>query len=146
MSKLEESFSEIINIEYTANMETKLDEIAEGKCSRVEALSDFYKTFDELYKKANKEMIKEEPIKEDLGLCPNCGKPLVRRTSKYGSFIACSGYPACKYIYNDSKEGKPCPKCSEGKLVLRKSRFGRFYACSCFPKCDFKESLKESGK
>ena len=146
MSKLEESFSDIINVEYTANMETKLDEIAEGKCSRLDALSDFYKTFDELYKKANKEMIKEEPIKEDLGLCPNCGKPLVRRTSKYGSFIACSGYPTCKYIYNDSKEGKPCPKCNEGKLVLRKSRFGRFYACSCFPKCDFKESLKEPGK
>ena len=78
--------------------------------------------------------------------CLNCGKPLVRRTSKYGSFIACSGYPSCKYIYNDSKEGKPCPKCNEGKLVLRKSRFGRFYACSCFPKCDFKESLKEPGK
>lgn len=146
VSKLEESFADIINVEYTANMETKLDEIAEGKCSRLDALSDFYEKFDELYKKANKEMVKQEPIKEDLGLCPNCGKPLVRRTSKYGSFIACSGYPSCKYIYNDSKEGKPCPKCEEGRLILRKSRFGRFYACSCYPKCNFHESLKEPGK
>ena len=146
ISKLEESFSEIINVEYTANMETKLDEIAEGKCKRTEALSDFYAIFDGLYKKANKEMTKQDPIIEDLGLCPNCGKPLVRRVSKYGSFIACSGYPSCKYIYNDSKEGKPCPKCNEGKLLLRKSRFGRFYACSSYPNCDYHESLKEPGK
>ena len=146
ISKLEESFADIINVEYTANMETTLDEIAEGKYSKDKALSDFYEKFDELYKKANKEMIKQEPIKEDLGLCPNCGKPLVRRTSRYGSFIACSGYPSCKYIYNDSKEGKPCPKCEEGRLILRKSRFGRFYACSCYPKCNFHESLKEPGK
>ena len=142
ISKLMESFDEIINIEYTANMETKLDEIAEGKCSSLEALTDFYNTFIELYKVAKVEMVKQEPIKEDLGLCPQCGKPLVRRTSKYGSFIACSGYPNCKYIYNDSKVGKPCPKCNEGTLKLRSSKFGKFYACSCFPKCDYKESIK----
>ena len=142
VSKLDESFSEIINVEYTANMETKLDEIAEGKCSRVEALSSFYKTFDELYKKANIEMVKQDPIKEDLGMCPSCGKPLVKRTSRYGSFIACSGYPSCKYIYNDSKVGKTCPKCNEGKLVLRSSKFGKFYACSNYPKCDYHESVK----
>ena len=142
VSKLDESFSEIINVEYTANMETKLDEIAEGKCSRVEALSSFYKTFDELYKKANIEMVKQDPIKEDLGMCPSCGKPLVKRTSRYGSFIACSGYPSCKYIYNDSKVGQVCPKCNKGTLVLRSSRFGKFYACNNYPKCDYLESVK----
>ena len=142
ISKLIESFDEIINIEYTANMETKLDEIAEGKLNNIEALTDFYNTFIGLYKKAKVEMVKQDPIKEDLGLCPQCGKPLVRRTSKYGSFIACSGYPECKYIYNDSKVGKPCPKCNEGTLKLRSSKFGKFYACSCFPKCDYKESIK----
>ena len=73
ISKLMESFDEIINIEYTANMETKLDEIAEGKCSSLEALTDFYNTFIELYKVAKVEMVKQEPIKEDLGLCPQFG-------------------------------------------------------------------------
>lgn len=141
-SKLEESFSNIINVEYTANMETKLDEIALGKCSSLEALTDFYQTFEELYNKAKVEMIQEEPIKEDLGLCPNCQKPLVRRKGKYGAFIACSGYPNCKYIYNDAKVNKPCPKCKEGHLVLRSSKFGKFYACSRFPNCDYKMSFK----
>ena len=87
-------------------------------------------------------MEKAEPIKEDLGVCPNCGKPLVRRTSRFGSFIACSGYPSCKYIYNDSKVGKPCPKCGKGTLKLRASKFGKFYACSEYPNCDHKESIK----
>ena len=145
VAKLDESFSDIINVEYTANMETKLDEIALGNCSRVEALKDFYNEFETLYKKALKEMTKEEPIKEDLGTCPQCGKPLVRRTSKYGSFIACSGYPECKYIANnDPKVGTSCPKCHEGKLVLRNSKFGKFYACSCYPKCDYHEPVKRS--
>ena len=142
VEKLDESFADIINVAYTAHMEDKLDEIALGKCTRSDALTDFYKTFDELYSKAKVEMIKQDPIKEDLGLCPNCGKALVKRTSRYGSFIACSGYPTCKYIYNDSKVGKPCPKCNEGKLVLRSSKFGKFYACSNYPKCDYHESCK----
>lgn len=142
IEKLMESFAEIINIEYTANMETKLDEIAEGKCDSVEALTDFYKVFDRLYCIAKKEMVKQEPIKEDLGLCPNCSKPLVRRTSRFGGFIACSGYPTCKYIYNDTKVGQRCPKCNEGELKLRSSKFGKFYACSCYPKCDYHESIK----
>ena len=142
MEKLDESFADIINVAYTAQMEDKLDEIALGKCSRSEALTDFYKTFDELYSKAKVEMVKQDPIKEDLGLCPDCGKPLVKRTSRYGAFIACSGYPSCKYIYNDSKVGKPCPKCNEGKLVLRSSKFGKFYACGNYPKCDYHESCK----
>ena len=142
VDKLEESFPEIINVEYTANMETKLDEIAEGKCTRIEALSDFYQTFERLYIKATKEMIEEV---EDLGTCPKCGKPLVRRSSKYGSFIACSGYPECKYIVPPTqKEGKECPMCHTGKLVLRNSKFGKFYACSCYPKCKYHESYKES--
>ncbi len=141
--KLDESFSDIINVEYTANMETKLDEIAEGKCTRNDALTDFYKKFEDLYQKAKVEMVQEEPIKEDLGLCPQCGKPLVRRNSRYGSFIACSGYPSCKFILNENKVGQECPKCHVGKLVLRSSKFGKFYACSCYPNCDFHESTKE---
>ena len=142
IEKLIESFADIINVEYTANMETKLDEIAEGKCSSLDALNDFYKVFKDLYDVAKKQMLKAEPIKEDLGVCPNCGKPLVRRTSRFGSFIACSGYPSCKYIYNDSKVGKPCPKCNSGTLKLRSSKFGKFYACSEYPNCDYKESIK----
>ena len=143
IEKLIASFADIINVEYTANMETKLDEIAEGKCSSLDALGDFYKVFKDLYDVAKKEMEKAEPIKEDLGVCPNCGKELVRRTSRFGSFIACSGYPSCKYIYNDSKVGKPCPKCGKGTLKLRASKFGKFYACSEYPNCDYKESINK---
>lgn len=142
--KLDESFSSIINVDYTANMETLLDQIAEGKMTRSAVLSSFYKDFDKLYTKAKKEMIKEKLPLEDLGVCPKCNSPLVKRTSKYGSFIACSGYPNCKYIVNnnkDSKVGQKCPKCHQGELLLRSSKFGKFYACSCYPKCDYKESL-----
>ena len=140
IKKLEESFADIINVEYTANMESILDEIAEGKSTRHDALNDFYHTFNELYEKAKVEMKEEEPIKEELGFCPNCHKPLVKRTSRYGSFIACSGYPECKFILNESKVGKPCPKCHEGKLVLRSSKYGKFYACDRYPECDYHES------
>ena len=144
--KLESSFADIINVDYTAQMETKLDEIAEGKLTRLEALSDFYNKFSELYKKAKVDMIKEEPIKEDYGLCPQCGMPLVKRVSRFGSFLACSGFPNCKFIYNDNRSGQECPKCKKGKLVLRSSKYGKFYACNCFPKCDYHESIKEPGK
>ena len=107
VEKLDESFADIINVAYTAQMEDKLDEIALGKCSRSEALTDFYKTFDELYSKAKVEMVKQDPIKEDLGLCPDCGKPLIERKSRYGTtFVGCSGFPKCRYIKKEPKKKK----------------------------------------
>ena len=135
--KLQEFFSDIINVEYTANMETDLDKIADAKEDNVKVLHDFYDSFEPLVKKAFGEMEKKSP--EATGeSCPLCGSPLVLRKGKYGTFTACSNYPECKYIKKEQKEVKEivkCPKCG-GMIVERKSKKGKvFYGCNNFPKC-----------
>lgn len=90
-------FHKIINVEYTSKMETILDEIAEGKKNGGVLIDQFYKSFIPLVTHAQTHMKKIGPKLTDE-LCPKCGKPLVVRTSKYGEFIACSGFPKCKYV------------------------------------------------
>ena len=135
--KLQEFFSNLINVEYTANMETDLDKIAEGKEIWYKVLDEFYKKFEPSVKEAFDKMPKKEA--EETGEdCPNCGHPLVIRKGKYGSFIACSNYPECKYIKQEKKEEIEicsCPKC-EGKIIEKKTRRGKiFYGCNNYPKC-----------
>lgn len=134
-------FGDIINIKYTSEMETLLDKIADAAMQEEIVLEEFYDKFKPLLLAAKKGITKEvDEEKEDLGLCPQCGKPLVKRNSKYGSFVACSGYPACKYIVEkESKANTPCPKCKTGFLKLRSSKYGKFYGCSNYPKCDYTE-------
>ncbi len=137
--KLQEFFSNIINVEYTANMEENLDEVAEAKCDNVEILRKFYNDFEPVVEKAFKEMTKKEP--ELTGeSCPMCNNPLVIRRGKYGQFTACSNYPECKYIKKEPKIEKellPCPKC-DGMIVEKKTRRGKiFWGCNNYPKCDF---------
>lgn len=137
--KLQEFFSNIINVEYTAEMETDLDEIAEDKMDSVKVLRDFYDEFEPMVENAFKKMEKKEA--EETGEnCPECGSPLVKRRGKYGEFVACSNYPNCKYIKKEEKkvtEIMPCPKC-EGTIIEKKTRKGKiFYGCSNYPKCDF---------
>ena len=135
--KLQEYFSHLINVEYTANMENDLDKIAMGDENHVKVLRDFYNEFEPSVKNAFDAMPKKEAEKtgED---CPECGSPLVIRKSKYGSFTACSNYPKCKYIKSEPKEVLEicdCPKC-DGKIVEKKSKRGKvFYGCSNYPKC-----------
>ena len=139
----------IMNIKYTAEMETELDEIANGDKEEVATLRRFWDEFTPLLDKAYQDMEKVKP--EEVGeACPDCGKPLVYRTSKYGRFISCSGFPACRYHrnINDSEKpqpertGRPCPKCGKGELLKRLSRRNTyFYACDQFPACDYMESL-----
>ena len=135
--KLQECFSHIINVEYTANMESDLDKIADGKENWVKVLRDFYDEFEPAIKEAFDKLPKKEAVKtgED---CPNCGSPLVIRKGKYGSFTACSNYPECKYIKQEEKEIKEiidCPNC-DGKIVEKKSKKGKtFYGCNNYPKC-----------
>ncbi len=135
--KLQECFNEIINVEYTANMENDLDKIAEGKIIWYETLEEFYKKFEPSLKEAFDKLEKKEPEKTGE-LCPNCSHPLVIRKSRYGTFIACSNYPECKYIKNEEKtiqEICKCPNC-DGKIVEKKSRKGKvFYGCNNYPKC-----------
>ena len=89
--------------------------------------------------------------KKDLGNCPECGKPLVEKRGHYGPFIACSGYPDCKYIAKKEKEkpehiGRQCPKCGS-ELLKRKSRYGTYFiSCSAYPKCKYTESIKKADK
>lgn len=146
--KLQEFFSDIINVEYTKEMESDLDKIADGKEVWYELLKRFYNDFDPLLNKAFKNMEKDEP--EKVGeKCPECGKDLVVRKSKYGSFIACSGYPDCKYIKKEEVkvvEICDCPKCS-GKIVEKKTKRGKvFYGCSNYPKCKYALWDKPTGK
>jgi len=135
--KLQEFFSSIINVEYTANMEKDLDEIADGKIVWNKTLDDFYKKFEPLLDDAFKNMEKQAP--EETGeICPECGNPLVIRKGKYGKFTACSNYPECKYIKQEKKEVMEicdCPNC-DGKIVEKKSKRGKiFYGCNNYPKC-----------
>ncbi len=135
--KLQEGFSDIINVKYTANMETELDEIAEDKLDNVKVLREFYDKFEPLVEDAFKHMEKKEA--EETGeTCPNCGSPLVIRKGRYGEFVACSNYPECKYIKKEAKEVVEickCPNCS-GTIIEKTSRKGKvFYGCNNYPKC-----------
>ena len=140
----------IMNIKYTAEMETELDEIASGDKDEVATLRRFWDEFIPLVDKAYNEMEKVKP--EEVGeKCPECGKELVYRTSRYGKFISCSGFPACRYHRNIENPDKPqpehtgrtCPKCGQGELLKRISRRKTyFYACDRFPACDYMESLE----
>ena len=139
--KLQEFFKDIINVEYTKNMEDDLDKIAEGNLEWNKLLDLFYKDFEPKVKIAFKDMEKKAP--EETGeACPNCNSPLVIKQSRYGKFVACSNYPECKYIKNEKEEKQeviimPCPKCS-GNIIERKTKRGKiFYGCSNYPKCDF---------
>ncbi len=135
--KLQEFFSHIINVKYTANMEENLDEIALGHVDHIKTLKEFYNEFEPAVKEAFSGMPKKEAEKtgED---CPNCGSPLVIRKGKYGEFTACSNYPACKYIKSTPKEIKEvlkCPNC-DGMIVEKKSKKGKiFYGCNNYPTC-----------
>lgn len=146
--KLQEYFSSIINVKYTSEMETDLDKVAEGKYVWYELLNKFYKDFEPLVEEAYTKMEKERP--EETGeLCPVCGKPLVYRHGKYGKFIACSGYPECKYIPKVEKSATvicKCPKCS-GDIIVKKTKRGKeFYGCSNFPKCKYASWDKPTGE
>ena len=135
--KLQENFSHLINVEYTANMESDLDKIADGKENYIDTLTNFYKEFEPSVEEAFKNMPKKiaEKTGED---CPKCGSPLVIRNGRYGEFIACSNYPKCKYIKNEPKEDSivcTCPNCG-GNIIEKRSKRGKnFYGCNNYPKC-----------
>ena len=135
--KLQEFFSHLINVEYTANMETDLDKIAEGKENYVKVLKDFYKDFEPSISEAFHNIPKKEAEKTGEN-CPLCGNPLVIRKGKYGEFTACSNYPKCKYIKSEERkivEICDCPNC-DGKIIEKKSKKGKtFYGCNNYPKC-----------
>lgn len=147
--KLQEFFSDIVNVEYTANMEQDLDEIADAKKDNIKVLHEFYDEFEPLVEKAFKEMEKKAPVSTGE-TCPECGGHLVIRKGKYGEFVACSNYPTCKYIKKEKKEITEvckCPKCDKGMIVERKTKKGKiFYGCNNYPKCNYALWYKPTGE
>jgi len=142
------NFKRIVDVEFTASMEEKLDLIEEGKLTRYETLKDFYTPFEGEIKNARKKMrnIKREEIPTDI-ICDKCGSPMVIKWGKNGKFLACSNYPQCKntsnFIQNDNGEISKtkndvtdviCDKCGRN-MVIKQGKFGRFLGCSGYPEC-----------
>lgn len=151
---LDEYFSKIINVEYTANMETELDKIAKGELEQERELKEFYDDFEPLFENARSNMDKIYP-KPTGEACPECGSELVIRKGKYGEFISCSNYPACKYVKKEeepeTEEKVCCPKCDDGYFVRREAKRGRskgafFWSCSNYPKCNNIYSLEPTNE
>jgi len=145
---LSEYFNEVINEEFTAQLEENLDNIAEGQLPWIRVVEDFYKDFSTYLEKADKEIEKIE-IQDEVSdvVCEFCGRNMVVKTGRYGKFLACPGYPECKNTKPIlDKLDVDCPNC-EGKLVRRRSKKGRvFYGCSNYPDCNFvlwDEPIKE---
>ncbi|MCQ6265782.1 type I DNA topoisomerase [Fictibacillus sp. WQ 8-8] len=144
-----EFFSEVFNVEFTAQMETDLDEIEDGDKHWNEVIDEFYKSFEKQLVVAEEEMkeveIKDEPAGEN---CELCGHEMVFKMGRYGKFMACSNFPECrntKPIVKDT--GVECPECHEGTIVERKSKKRRiFYGCSRYPECEFVSWDKPVGR
>ncbi len=149
--KLQQYFNTVINVEYTANMEKTLDEIAEGQKEPVSYMHTFYNEFAPLVEDAYEKMPKKEL--ERVGkVCPECGGELVYRNGRFGKFISCINFPTCRYTENneeelpeEAKEEKICPNCG-AKMIIKKGRYGQFWACSNYPECKTIESLKKKEK
>lgn len=138
--QVKDYFPEIIDVDFTANMETLLDKIAEGEIDWHKVIDDFYSSFEQDVQRAEEEMekieIKDEPAGED---CEVCGAPMVIKMGRYGKFMACSNFPDCRNTKAIVKKiGVDCPKCKDGEVIERKSKKNRiFYGCSNYPDCDF---------
>lgn len=139
LDMLEKYFKDIVDVKFTADLERKLDKVAEGKMDKNELLQEFYTPFAKTMEKAEDE-IGHVDIPEEVSdvRCEKCGRLMVVKQGRFSKFLACPGFPECrntKPILKDT--GAKCPKC-HGRIVERKTRRGRtFYGCENYPKCDF---------
>ncbi|HWI54938.1 MAG TPA: type I DNA topoisomerase [Desulfobacteria bacterium] len=136
---LKEHFPEIIDVQFTAALEEQLDLIEEGEENWVEVLQEFYDPFKQTLDKAEQEIGTveiEDEVSEEV--CEKCGRNLVYKMGRYGKFLACPGFPECKFTKPILEEaGVPCPECG-GTVVLKRSKKGRkFYGCANYPNCEF---------
>ncbi|MGI8914069.1 MAG: type I DNA topoisomerase [Chloroflexota bacterium] len=151
---LVEHFGNVVDTGFTAGLEEQLDDVAAGDRPWRQLLAEFYGPFStNLTDKQNVPHVKIEkpPVVEVGENCPDCGKPLVERRSRFGTFVGCSGYPECRYIKRTGGEatalppeptGVACPRCGKGELMKRVATKGRnqgnaFYGCSKYPRCRF---------
>jgi DNA topoisomerase-1 len=141
---LTKSFDDILDVEYTRNLEEDLDKIEQGQTNYVRTLGDFYKKFKKDLARAGKEMQNlKEGIKTDE-VCDRCGSPMLIKIGKFGPFIACSAYPECTNTrelekqdpesQSGEEEIEPCENCGR-PMVLKRGRFGQFLACTGYPEC-----------
>jgi DNA topoisomerase-1 len=145
------SFPRIMDVQFTSEMEDKLDRIEEEDRDWVRVLDEFYKLFKENLEKAQEEMERVKGTEVEGETCPECGKPLVQRWSKFGPFLGCSGYPECKYIKPGDDEAADetpdvdCPKCGK-PMQLKRGRGGKFLGCSGYPECKTTMKIGRDGK
>lgn len=136
---MKKSFESIVDIDFTAGMEAKLDSVEGGKTDWIKVLKEFYPDFEKSLQKAKKdvEKIKIKDEESDV-VCEKCGRKMVYKISKFGKFLACPGYPECKNTMSIRNEtGVKCPKCG-GEILSKKSRKGKtYFGCENNPKCDF---------
>lgn len=150
---LTEHFPDIVDVGFTVKMEDELDEIAAGHVKWQSVMGEFYGPFAKRLAEKYEEVSKQDFTPETTNLiCEKCGKPMVVKMSRFGKFIACSGFPECrntKKLENGTGAKEPqksiglkCPKCSEGDIVERRVHRGRargklFWGCSRYPTCDY---------
>jgi len=146
-------FPEVVDIQFTAEMEKELDEIAQGSQKWQKVIKEFYEPFNKNLEQKYQEVEKQKPIEEKTEeICEKCGKSMVIKYGRFGKFLACSGFPECKNtktikiaMTNDKGEEIKCPKCQTGTIVRLRTKTGRFfYGCSRYPKCDFASWTKPS--
>lgn len=141
---LKDNFPEIMEVEFTAEMEENLDQIEEGERSWNQTIAEFYTPFAERLEKARegieKVSIPDEPAGKD---CPQCGRPMLIKMGRFGKFAACSGFPECRYTesINEVVDAK-CPECGGDVVALRTKKGRRFYGCKNYPQCEFKSWSK----
>lgn len=127
-------FKDIMDVGFTAHMESELDRIEEGGCDWHKIIADFYPGFSDQLKTASCDGDEITDIK-----CKKCGRPMIRKTGKYGKYLACSGYPDCSNIVSESEQEISetlCPKCGVN-LVVKSGKYGKFLACPNYPECSF---------
>ena len=155
---LEKNFANIVDISFTANMEERLDEVSEGDVDWQKLLYDFYYPFMEQIEAGQKNIISLKLAKPLGRTCPKCGEhELLLRSGRFGNFIACSGFPKCKYTEQCDDEGNTAPKAQEvsseekcekcgSDMVIKNGRNGQFLACSNYPDCKNTKSINVEEK
>lgn len=135
---LEKHFTNIVDIDFTANMESDLDKVEEGEIPWIEVIDEFYKPFEKVLEEAEKSIEKIDLTEMTDEVCEKCGNFMVIKHGRFGKFLACSNYPDCSFTKSIiNKTGVQCPECN-GDIVVRKTRKGRFfYGCGNYPKCNF---------
>lgn len=145
---LVENFPEVVDVDFTAKMESSLDAVAEGNENWQDLIGAFYIPFSKKLEEKYKEVTKTDLIGNEVTgiICDKCGKPMITKFSRFGKFLACSGFPECRNTRTlkegPKKIGMHCPKCADGEVIEKRVSKGRvrgkiFWGCNQYPKCDF---------